>query len=156
MNGMQAIGPKITGVSAYYLHFVDLSQDLDARQQAILNQLLAYGSPVTGKSEGGIDEDGYLGTSLEDIQSSLTMPELEIDLSDVEAVLHQVQNFDPVGVGARDLRECLLIQLRQYADSTPWRQAAVTLVKDHLDLLAARDYAQLMRLLKLEKEELQL
>ena len=102
-----------------------------------------------------IDEDGYLGTSLEDIQSSLTMPELEIDLSEVEAVLHQVQNFDPVGVGARDLRECLLIQLRQYADSTPWRQAAVTLVKDHLDLLAARDYAQLMRLLKLEKEELQ-
>ena len=53
LNGMmQAIGPKITGVSAYYLHFVDLLQDLDARQQAILNQLLAYGSPVTGKSEG--------------------------------------------------------------------------------------------------------
>ena len=101
-----------------------------------------------------IDEDGYLGASLEDIHASLSLPDLEIDIPEIEAVLHQVQNFDPIGVGARDLRECLAIQLRQFPDSTPWRQAAVTLVKDHLDLLGQRDYSQLMRLLKLEKEEL--
>ncbi len=102
-----------------------------------------------------IGEDGYLSTSLEDIQMSLSTPELEIDHSEIEAVLHQVQNFDPIGVGSRDLRECLSIQLRQCPDDTPWRQAAVTLVCDHLDLLGQRDYTQLMRLLKLEKEELQ-
>lgn len=102
-----------------------------------------------------IDEDGYLSASLEDIQNSLSMPELEIDLPEIEAVLHQVQNFDPVGVGARDLRECLSIQLRHCPDSTPWRQAAVALVRDHLDLLGQRDYSQLLRQLKLEKEELQ-
>ena len=91
---------------------------------------------------------------MEDIQVSLSTPELEIDLDEIEAVLHQVQNFDPIGVGARDLRECLLIQLRQCPKHTPWLQGAVTLVKEHLALLGQRDYAQLMRLLKLEKEEL--
>jgi RNA polymerase sigma-54 factor len=102
-----------------------------------------------------IDEDGYLSTSLEDIEKSISAPELEIDEPEIEAVLHQIQNFDPVGVGARDLCECLSIQLRQCPDDTPWRQAAVTLVRDHLGLLGQRDYGQLMRLLKLEKEELQ-
>ena len=102
-----------------------------------------------------IDEDGYLSVSLEDIQKSLSTPELEIDQSELEAVLHQVQNFEPIGVGARELRECLSIQLRQCPDDTPWRQAAATLVRDHLGLLGQRDYTQLMRLLKLEKEELQ-
>ena len=102
-----------------------------------------------------IDEDGYLSASLEEIQKSLSTPELEIDIPEIEAVLHQVQNFDPIGVGARDLRECLLIQLRHCPEDTPWRQAAVTLVRDHLDLLGQRDFAQLMRLLKLQKEELQ-
>ena len=101
-----------------------------------------------------IDEDGYLGASLEEIQNSLAAPDLEIDEPEIEAVLRQVQNFDPVGVGARDLCECLSIQLRQCPDDTPWRQAAETLVRDHLALLAQRDFAQLMRLLKLEKEEL--
>ncbi len=102
-----------------------------------------------------IGEDGYLSASLEDIQMSLSTPELAIDQPEIEAVLHQIQNFDPIGVGSRDLRECLSIQLRQCSDDTPWRQAAVTLVSDHLGLLGQRDYAQLMRLLKLEKEELQ-
>ncbi len=102
-----------------------------------------------------IGDDGYLSASLEDIQTSLSTPELEIDQPEIAAVLHQIQNFDPIGVGSRDLCECLSIQLRQCPDDTPWRQAAVTLVSDHLGLLGQRDYAQLMRLLKLEKEELQ-
>lgn len=102
-----------------------------------------------------INEDGYLSASLEDIRESLSAPDLEIDEAEFEAVLHQIQNFDPVGVGARDLRECLLIQLRHFPDDTPWLQAAVTLVREHLDLLGQRDFSQLMRLLKIEKEELQ-
>lgn len=102
-----------------------------------------------------IDDDGYMSASLEEIQNSISAPELEIEQPEIEAVLHQVQNFDPIGVGARDLCECLSIQLRHCPDDTPWRQAAATLVRDHLPLLGQRDYAQLMRLLKLEKHELQ-
>ena len=101
-----------------------------------------------------IGDDGYLSAALEEIHKSLEAPEVEIDLAEIEAVLRQIQNFDPVGVGARNLRECLLIQLRNCPDDTPWRQAAVTLVSEHLELLGQRDFAQLMRLLKLEKEEL--
>ena len=59
----------------------------------------------------GISEDGYLTTPLEDIIASMDDPDIEIE--EVEAVLHRIQAFDPPGVAARDLRECLLLQLRQ-------------------------------------------
>jgi len=101
-----------------------------------------------------IDEDGYLGCTLEDIVQSVSSPETEVGTEEVEAVLHQVQNFDPPGVGARDLAECLAIQLRQMPEHTPWQEAARALIAEHLPLLAARDYSQLMRTLKLDKDEL--
>jgi len=101
-----------------------------------------------------IDENGYLGTSLEDIHSSLlqALPELEFD--EVEAVLHQIQNFDPLGVAAKDLRECLLIQLRQLPAETEWIKQATQLLTDHFDLLAKRDYNQLSRKLRLDDDNL--
>jgi len=100
-----------------------------------------------------IDEDGYLSVSLEDIQQSMG-GELEVELDEVTAVLHRIQAFDPPGVGARDLRECLLIQLRQLDPRTPRRDAAIDLVEQHLELLAGRDYTQLMRRMKLGRDEL--
>lgn len=101
-----------------------------------------------------IDENGYLSTPLEDIHSSLlqALPELEFD--EVEAVLHQIQNFDPLGVAAKDLRECLLIQLRQLPAETEWIKQAKQLLTDHFDLLAKRDYNQLSRKLRLDDENL--
>jgi RNA polymerase sigma-54 factor len=101
-----------------------------------------------------INEDGYLGCTVEEIEQSISNPELGVGPAEIEAVLHQIQNFDPPGVGARELRECLAIQLRPMPSDTPWREAAVTLVMEHLDLLGQRDYSQLMRLLKLDKDEL--
>ena len=102
-----------------------------------------------------IDDDGYLACTLEELEQSLAPQDLEIGLAEIEAVLHQVQNLDPPGIGARDLGECLGIQLRQLPAKTPWREAAAALVGDYLELLAGRDYAQLMKVLKLSKEELQ-
>ena len=58
-----------------------------------------------------INDDGYLSASLEDMHESLT-GDIEVGLDEFEAVLHQIQNFDPPGVAARDLRESLLLQLR--------------------------------------------
>jgi len=100
-----------------------------------------------------IDEDGYLSVSLEDIQQSMG-GELEVELDEVTAVLHRIQAFDPPGVGARDLRECLLIQLRQLDPETARRDAAIDLVEQHLELLAGRDYTQLMRRMKLGRDDL--
>ena len=58
-----------------------------------------------------IDEDGYLREDLAELLASLR-PELDVSLEDMLPVLRRIQHFDPVGVGARDLGECLLLQLR--------------------------------------------
>ncbi|WP_454254564.1 RNA polymerase factor sigma-54 [Pseudomonas sp. Marseille-Q8238] len=100
-----------------------------------------------------INDQGYLEESLEEIVEAFD-PEMDVELDEVEAVLRRIQHFEPAGVGARDLRECLLLQLRQHAADTPWLSEAQRLVSDHLDLLGSRDYSQLMRRMKLKEDEL--
>ncbi len=103
-----------------------------------------------------INDDGYLSTSLEDLLESLALdPELEIGIEEIEAVLHRIQHFDPVGVGARDPAECLIIQLQALAPDTPHRKEALQLVQEHINLLGNRDYNQIMRRMKLSESELQ-
>jgi RNA polymerase sigma-54 factor len=100
----------------------------------------------------GINEDGYLTTPLEDIIGSMNDPEVEIE--EVEAVLHRIQAFDPTGVAARDLRECLLLQLHQLPADLKWRAEAIQLVEQHFELLAQQDETQMRRKLKLDAESL--
>ncbi|MBY5993102.1 RNA polymerase factor sigma-54 [Ferrimonas balearica] len=99
-----------------------------------------------------VDEHGYLTVSLEEILEAQGDPELELD--EVVAVLKRVQQFDPIGSASRDLAECLLIQLAQYADDTPWKAQACALLTDHMDLLANRDFRTLIRRTKLKEDEL--
>lgn len=102
-----------------------------------------------------IEDDGYLKATLEDIQQSLGEEFAEIELDEIETVLHRIQHFDPVGVAARDLRECLLIQLRVLeASGLPQVDQLKELIDKHLDTLAKRDYAQIKRALKVSDEEL--
>lgn len=101
-----------------------------------------------------IDEHGYLSTSVEAIHEGLLNQLQELELDEVEAVLHRVQNFDPPGVGAVNLVDCLAIQLRQMPLDTPWREEALILVLDHLEYLAAQNQTQLKRLLGLEDDQL--
>ena len=96
----------------------------------------------------GISEDGYLTTPLEDIVTAMNDPDVETE--EVEAVLHRIQAFDPAGIAARDLRECLLIQLRQLPPDFDWREQAIQLVDTHFDLLAQQDETQMRRKLKLD------
>lgn len=111
-----------------------------------------------------LDDDGYLNSDLTDIHTSLSKEingentegeESEIGLDEIEAVLHMIQAMEPTGVAARDIQECLLLQLRQCDKDTPMLALAVELVSKHLDLLAGRDFNQLMRRLKLDQEKLQ-
>lgn len=101
----------------------------------------------------GVDDNGYLHTSVEDVLESLADSEVEED--EVLAVLHRLQQFDPAGVFAFDLRECLLIQLRQLPDDTPWLSETKDIISHHIELLGNRDYAQLMRRARLKESELQ-
>ncbi|MBF7730303.1 RNA polymerase factor sigma-54 [Pseudomonas sp. N040] len=100
-----------------------------------------------------ISNDGYLEESLQEVLEAFD-PELDIELDEIEAVLHRIQLFEPIGCGARDLRECLLIQLRQLPGDTPWLAEAQRLVSDYLELLGSRDYTLLMRKMKIKEAEL--
>src|SRR5205085_609096 len=86
---------------------------------------------------GNIDADGYLGATVEEIASLG-----EIEPVAVEAVLAKLQEFDPPGVCARDLRECLLIQLRQLGAGD---SLAARIVRDHLDSLESRRFERFAR-----------
>ncbi|MCS5709237.1 RNA polymerase factor sigma-54 [Candidatus Berkiella cookevillensis] len=100
-----------------------------------------------------INEDGYLTSTIEDIYTTLK-EEVDIDIEEVEAVLHRIQQFDPVGVGARNLSECLRVQLQKLSPDMLWRNKAIELVCTYLDLLAKRDYAALRKYLQLSLEDL--
>ena len=94
-----------------------------------------------------IDTDGMLQVDLQDIAESVAgaFGGPDVSAEDVEAVLARVQQFEPAGVGARNLRECLLLQLRQLSPDTPSYDDAVSLVERHFDTLARSDLNALAR-----------
>lgn len=102
-----------------------------------------------------IDANGMLTVDIESLHSGFDA-ELEIEQDEILAVLHRIQQFDPIGVGYRDLAECLLVQLNQYTDDELKQQVANAklVISEHIDLLGHRDYAQLMRRTKLKEPEL--
>jgi len=103
-----------------------------------------------------IDVEGYLQSDLEDIHQGLynEAEEDPIELDEVAAVLKRVQHFDPAGVGAKDLQECLLLQLRQLDQETPWLSQAKLVISHYINLLGNRDYAQLIRRSRLKEDDL--
>lgn len=101
-----------------------------------------------------INEDGYLISSPEDIFQSLQNQFDDLDVEEVNAVLHRIQHFDPAGVAAVDLSDCLRLQLQQLPESTPYRDEALLIVSQYLDLLATHEQSKLMRKLGLTERQL--
>ncbi|MEQ8482908.1 MAG: RNA polymerase factor sigma-54 [Pseudomonadales bacterium] len=103
-----------------------------------------------------IDPDGMLTAPIEEILEGFDLLDNgdRVEADEVIAVLKRIQQFDPPGVAARDLGECLLLQLRALPASTPWLTEAQTLAGEHLDLLGSRDFAALKRKLKLDEDAL--
>ena len=101
-----------------------------------------------------LNDDGYLTESLADILASLTT-DLPVTADEVEQVLAYVQTFDPAGIGARSVSECLCLQLSQLEPETPGRDLALRLAQDHLQDVADRDVATLRRALDVDEEALQ-
>ena len=96
---------------------------------------------------GSLDDRGWVVTPMDQIIDSLGCP-----VEDIEKVLLVIQALEPAGVGARDLRECLLIQLdaRGDRDTLPWR-----LIHDYFDHLVNRRFPEIARLLKITGEDVQ-
>lgn len=115
-----------------------------------------------------INVDGMLTQTLVELTESLNanlgrlsnnsaeqdQEQLTVEDDEVLAVLKLVQQFEPAGVAARDLAECLTLQLAQLPSDTPLLSAAQSLVTEHLSVLAARDFTSLKRLTKLSQEDL--
>ncbi|MEH6455838.1 MAG: RNA polymerase factor sigma-54 [Cocleimonas sp.] len=101
-----------------------------------------------------LDDDGYLTESLEDIHKTLE-DILLIELDEVEAILTYVQHLSPIGVAARNLGECLLLQLKQSHRDHPLYKKTNRLLDKNLDLLEKRDYVGIKRALRVTDSVLQ-
>lgn len=130
--------------------FLDSLSQPESLQQHLMNQLALAGLGEHDRQMGeliigSIDDDGYLATPLEELSTTTGFPAVEL-----ERLLALIQDFDPIGVGARDLRECLLIQLKRLgkADSL-----AAAVVRDHIDDLGARRFSDIARALRVAVED---
>lgn len=107
-----------------------------------------------------LDERGYFTDSLDDIRAAVQPFNLKPDDplfpedDEIIAVLHLLQHFEPTGIGARNLAECLTIQLNMLSADTPWRSQAIQLASKHLGLLESRDFDSLRRRTNLNDEQL--
>lgn len=150
--------PSITSKnSADYDDYVYEGETVDDLQQHLLWQMeLTYFSPVDYEIAlaiiDAIDDSGFLSEPLESIWQGLNNE--DIDFDEVECVLKRIQHFDPVGVGAKSLQDCLLIQLNQFPSATPHLSAAQDIILEFSELLGNKDYRTLMRKTRLSEEEL--
>ncbi|MFM8463222.1 MAG: RNA polymerase factor sigma-54, partial [Burkholderiaceae bacterium] len=121
-----------------------LSVTVDNRRDRALVELLI----------DALDDNGYLEESLGEILSRLP-EELEIEMDELLVALKLLQSFDPAGVGARDASECLAIQIRRM-EKVPFvtRRMALTLVENHLELFAQREFNKLKKILDCDDEDL--
>ena len=124
--------------------------------QLNLAPMTARGKLVAAAIVEAIDADGMLQVDLEDIAESLVgaFDPPGVSVEEVEAALARVQQFEPVGVGARDLRECLLLQLDQLPPDTASRDDAINLVSEHFERLAGSDFNALARASRLDVQAL--
>jgi RNA polymerase sigma-54 factor len=112
-------------------------ENLDARTTAIGQAIV-----------DAINDDGYLTDDLETIRATLA-PDVLVSIEDIEQVLVKlVQQFDPAGVGARSVSECVQLQLSQLVVDTPGLELARRIAAEHLQLVAEHQYAVLKRLLR--------
>jgi RNA polymerase sigma-54 factor len=100
-----------------------------------------------------VDPDGMLTSPIDDLLASFDTV-FEIEEDEVVAVLKRIQQFDPPGIAARNLGECLVIQLQQLPKDIPWIAEAIVLAGSHLDLLAAHDFGALKRKTRLDEATL--
>jgi RNA polymerase sigma-54 factor len=114
--------------------------------QVNLSQLEERDKQIVGLLIDALDDNAYLAQPLEEI-AELLPAELDITLDDLETALVQLQHLDEPGIGARNLSECLSLQLHALPRETPYLELAQRLAANHLDLLGSHDFVKLKKLL---------
>jgi RNA polymerase sigma-54 factor len=116
---------------------------LDERQVKIGEQLI-----------GSIESDGYIRRDMEAIINDLVFAQnVETDEDEIEEILFKIQDFDPAGIGARNLQECLLIQLERLVEQNPNTRLAYTIIDRCFDEFTKKHYAKIIKKLDLEDED---
>lgn len=118
--------------------------ELDERSYKIAEQVV-----------GSLDDDGYLRRELTSIADDLAFRQsLVVEEKEIEAVISQVQQFDPAGIAARDLRECLLLQLKRKTDEGKSVELAVQILTKYFDEFTKKHYEKIQKSLGLTDEQL--
>lgn len=121
--------------------------------QTNMSQLELRDKKLIGLLIDALDDNGYLSQPLEEIVELLPA-EIEVTLDDLETALVQLQHLDEPGIGARNLSECLALQLHALPEDTPSRKLALNIVTHHLDMLANRDFSKLKKILHCDDDAL--
>jgi len=116
---------------------------LDERQEKIGRQLI-----------GSLENDGYIRRELEAIINDLAFSmNIETDIDELEEILRKIQSFDPPGIAARNLQECLLLQLERKMDHTPDVDLAINIIEDCFTDFTKKHYDKITKKLNIEDEE---
>ena len=136
-------------IAIQHSFFENLQQQLDLL--ALSDRDFLIGQQIIGS----LDDDGYLRRPISSLIDDLAFGQnIMAEEQEVEELLKVIQGFDPAGIGARDLQECLLIQLRKKDQENPVIKKAVTVVENHLDEFTKKHYDKLERSLNINSEEL--
>ncbi|MFD2165015.1 RNA polymerase factor sigma-54 [Thalassotalea euphylliae] len=152
--GVSSSGIGTSGASEDYTYQGETTDSIQdhLRWQMELTPFTETDEAIAMAIIDAVDDAGYLTVSAEDILESLGLEDVELD--EIEAVLKRINMFDPIGVAARSIPECLLIQLNQFEKDTPYLTEAKMVITDYIDLLGNRDYRQIMRKTRLKEDQL--
>ena len=118
-----------------------------------MTQLTDRDKKITSLLIDALDDNGYLSQDLEELAEMLP-EELEIEPDELAIALQHLQHMDPAGVGARNLSECLMLQLKAMPEDAPHLLEAMEIARHHLGSLAAHDFAKLKKSLNCSDEAL--
>ena len=136
LSGEQSFQEKLTE----QLHLLDL----DDKQFTIADVLI-----------GNLDESGYLNRDLEAIVDDLAFAvNIETNVQEIEEILMLIQELDPAGVGARNLQECLLLQIKRKQDGDIVRFTAKKILENHFEEFTKKHYEKIAKKLEIEDEDL--
>lgn len=137
--------PFSEGIS-FYEHLQEQIglQNFDEQQEKIARYII-----------GNIDEDGYLRRTPQEISDDLVFAtNIEVDVKSIEEILSIIQHFDPAGVGAKDLRECLLLQLRVRDQNDNTIKLATAIVDQCFEEFTKKHYDKIIKKLRIKEDEL--
>lgn len=118
--------------------------NLDEKEQKVAEQIV-----------GSLDDDGYLRRDTSAIVNDLAFRQgIEVTEEEIEAIIKKVQHFDPPGIAARDLRECLLIQLRRKEDTDKYTELAIRAIDKYFEEFTKKHYEKIQRGLNISDEDL--